>query len=396
VQLAVSVCEPLDPSIVAAQTESCAATTVEGFAHIVDEVYANASQAMAAEERRANGGAHLHQRQLEGAGGEAMVHGNGATWHGSVAMFATQRHGTCLLASLGHRATMVKSLLDPTHPRQGLLLEYSLGTRCERPAASGDGARTDVASDYHRAKIMLLCAADAKEAQRVGWQRHGCEWEFTMRYSGACALPQPPEWHAPGVASPTAPASDLAALALCSRGCLSTWLGDGTCDKLCNNTACGFDRGDCRRPVGKATGGTPGDSVSPVEHWLCGVHASYGGGDTTGTAGGVSYGGCMLQEGRLGDALHKITPDALVGIVIGSVALLLLLLAGCACLCTHWCVLRRRNRDYEIAVAKYKHEARRSTADEISGIMMQGALDDLDNLHSDDALDEDYEPRSTP
>jgi hypothetical protein len=31
----------------------------------------------------------------------------------------------------------------------------------------------------------------------------------------------------------------------CSPGCVSTWIGDGFCDKACNTTACIFDRGDC-------------------------------------------------------------------------------------------------------------------------------------------------------
>ena len=31
----------------------------------------------------------------------------------------------------------------------------------------------------------------------------------------------------------------------CSEGCPAAWLGDGTCDRQCNTSACDYDNGDC-------------------------------------------------------------------------------------------------------------------------------------------------------
>lgn len=31
----------------------------------------------------------------------------------------------------------------------------------------------------------------------------------------------------------------------CSEGCLSKWLGDGVCNTVCFNSACGWDGNDC-------------------------------------------------------------------------------------------------------------------------------------------------------
>jgi len=44
----------------------------------------------------------------------------------------------------------------------------------------------------------------------------------------------------------------------CAEGCPSGWLGDGYCDKACNNSNCGYDNGDC---LGK-NGTTPTNTYS--------------------------------------------------------------------------------------------------------------------------------------
>jgi UDP-N-acetylglucosamine-lysosomal-enzyme len=31
----------------------------------------------------------------------------------------------------------------------------------------------------------------------------------------------------------------------CAEGCISSWLKDGFCDVVCNNSACHYDHGDC-------------------------------------------------------------------------------------------------------------------------------------------------------
>jgi len=272
---------------------------------------------------------------------------------GSVALLATSRHGECLLASLGYRPTMTKELLDPALPRQGLELTFTTGTRC----VGGEGGT-------HTARFKLMCAPDATEAQHVGWERIGCEWIFTMRFAGACAMAQPPGTNAIGGGEDNPRGST------CTAGCMPEWLGDGVCDRLCNVTACEYDHGDClSRAAAMAiaqaqaeAAGTPSSDLSAVETWICGVHASmhrhgYGGGET-------SQGNCE----RIGPIAHGVTDNMLVSISVLSSVVVLCLLGAVAWVCKKYSRALAEGENMRRALAKYQ-EAESATADEVGGML---------------------------
>ena len=59
----------------------------------------------------------------------------------------------------------------------------------------------------------------------------------------------------------------------CAPGCVDSWIGDGYCDKACNNTACGFDYPDCingtnTRRGSRAHGMQPQCSKGCPDSWL--------------------------------------------------------------------------------------------------------------------------------
>jgi len=207
-------------------------------------------------------------------------------------------------------------------PKKGLELDYSLGTPC---IASGIMVE-------HEVQLRLMCAPDVEVPQLVGWQRYGCVWEFTMRFKGACALDHPPGEQGQPLARS------------CHVGCLPEWLGDGTCDRLCNVTSCGYDKGDCHAKVPLKAGA----DLSAVETWLCGVHATmhrhgYGG-------GGSSGGGCEPADlGVLGEAAHQVSTSALVYISLSASALVICLLLCLGCVCCH--ILRLRQAERKLVLA---------------------------------------------
>ena len=108
----------------------------------------------------------------------------------------------------------------------------------------------------------------------MGWERIGCEWIFTMRSASACALARPPNANGGGAAGGGAVGAG-GGLATCAPGCMSEWLGDGVCDRLCNVTACERDHGDCLSAAAAAAAATHAaslaakdDELSAVESWL--------------------------------------------------------------------------------------------------------------------------------
>ena len=276
----------------------------------------------------------------------------GSAENASIAMLATSRDGECILSSLGARKTMDKQLIDPSMPLRGVQLEFSGGAPCNvDDELNGDGT-------YHT-RLNLICSTASTAVERFGWHRSGCTWEFNMRFAGACGKAAPP--------------TGSAAAAPCSRGCQPSWLGDGVCDRLCNNTACGWDHGDCRQATGGAhpggsAGGTSG-ALSVVETWVCGVKSSiiYRHGHGGGGGGG---GDCMFDKATtVGKALHGVTSNAVVWVAIGATLGASCLLCCLACLC---CRIRRlvaSNAQQRRLLAQYQSEARLATSDERGGLM---------------------------
>ena len=278
IHIGLSPCEALPTSFIADKAPSCAAHAADEyprFEKLLASLHANASN-----ELLGIGGAATTTPEAGGSR-QRIGYGSGS---GSTALLATERDAECILASLGHRSTLSKQLLDPTRPTDGIELAFKGGTPCDQPNAQGL---------EHEVQLKLLCAPDVDQPQLVGWQRYGCVWEFTMRFKGACALDHPPGEQGQPLARS------------CHVGCLPEWLGDGTCDRLCNVTSCGYDKGDCHAKVPLKTGA----DLSAVETWLCGVHATmhrhgYGG-------GGSSGGGCEPADlGVLGEAAHQVSTSA--------------------------------------------------------------------------------------
>ena len=285
-----------------------------------------------------------------------------------IGLLVTSRHRDddeeedgCIVASLGAWHTMDKQLLDPLYPTQGVQLEFANGSPCEEAdETSGDG--------FHHTRLNLICAPDVSgSAERVGWRRMGCTWEFSIRFAGACALSAPP--------------SGGAALGQCAMGCLPNWLGDGVCDRLCNTTGCAWDHGDCSASrVGLPTAATalqtPANEPSVVEQWLCGVHAmikyrhGHGG-------GGGGEGSCVLVEssGRMREALNSVTPTVVVTIAVCASLLVACLCITVACLCARHLALKHTSEQYRAKIAQYQSEARRANPDELESM----TLDDGDD-----------------
>ena len=291
-----------------------------------------------------------------------------------VGLLATTRDGQCILSSLGAVNTVERELLDPAMPTQGLQLDFAGGSGCEEPDdLTGDGA-------YHT-RLNLICSPEATTAQRFGWHRYGCTWEFSIRFAGACALAKPPG------------AEDVGGD--CSRGCLPAWRGDGVCDRLCNTSSCEWDGGDCRDLATKgsaAAGGVGGVASlatsasvqSPVEAWLCGVKARiknrHGGG-----GGGGGSGDCELDPTAIAVA-QEMTPELVVWMAVGLTLLALCLCGMLVCLCRRHAALQRQSAQHLRLLAQYGvSEARLANADEM-GSMLEEARQERDHGESDRAI----------
>ena len=418
VELVLALCEPLHIGMVAHHVPSCvnADAAQATFDARLRAAHANASALLSAaglvSPARTEG--HLHGRSLSeadimaemmravaiddgegdgdggkggdggtgskiGAGGTGGKGGNGGDAevlgasnkafaeavldNGSVGLLATERAGECLLASLGFRPTLTKTLLDTSRPREGLELSFSTGTPC----AGGEGGT-------HSVRFELLCAPGVVEAQRVGYERIGCEWTFTMRFAGACAMAQPPGAASGGVGSGDDPMASLSTT--CSPGCMAEWLSDGVCDRLCNVTRCEYDHGDCLShsaavALASAHGGADDEALSAVEEWLCGVSANlkayrhgHGGGSTSG-------GDCELTRGSLADGLaHAVTPTLLVSLVVSASLGGLCLIGLVVCMCVRYRRALAEGEDMQRALAKYR-EARGADAEEVGGMLAE-------------------------
>ena len=257
---------------------------------------------------------------------------------------------------------MDKQLIDPAMPTQGVQLEFTDGSDCDEPDDfAGDG-------QYHT-RLNLICAPEAAAAQRFGWHRFGCTWEFSLRFAGACALAKPPG------------SADLGA---CSSGCLPAWKGDGVCDRLCNVSDCQWDSGDCRSlaPGWASSAAAPDAYVSAgdesaadtslVEEWLCGVKASIYHRHGHGGGGGGS-GDCRLDATTVvGGTLHGVSDQTVVW-----AAVLLSLAAVCLCgvllcLCRRHAALQRESAQHRRLIAQYGLSEAARSSDEMGGMLEGG------------------------
>ena len=181
---------------------------------------------------------------------------------------------------------------------------------------NGDGT-------YHT-RLNLICSTASITVERFGWHRSGCTWEFNMRFAGAC-----------GKAAP--PAGSAAARAVLPQ---PSWLGDGVSDRLCNNTASGWDHGDCRQATGGAhPGGSAGGTSGAPPWWRRGcVVSSHRSSIATVTAAAAAAAAGMFDKATTVGKASGVTSNAVVWVAIGATLGASCLLCCLACLC---CRIRR-------------------------------------------------------